>query len=75
MLNNISPVTHEIERRLTIRKRRSGGREILTSSPFRIKLEGKREAEIEKADQQRKRKETRGKNHGRPKVTTPGKDD
>jgi hypothetical protein len=73
MLNNISPVPHEIERRLTIRKRCSVGCEILTSSPFRIKLEEKREAKIEKADQQRKRKETRGKNQGRREVTTPGK--
>jgi hypothetical protein len=61
MLNKISPVPHEAERRLTIRKRRSDGREILTSSPFKIKLEGKREAKTDKADQQR-RKETCGKN-------------
>jgi hypothetical protein len=42
MLNKISPVPHEAERRLTIIERRSEGREILASSPFKIKLEKKR---------------------------------
>jgi hypothetical protein len=42
MLNKISPFTHEAERRLTIRKRCSDGSEILTSSPFKIKLEEKK---------------------------------
>jgi hypothetical protein len=62
MLNKISPVPHEPEHRLTIRKHRSDGRKILTSSPFKVKLEEKRQAKIDKADQQRKRKETRGRN-------------
>jgi hypothetical protein len=62
MLNKIPPVPHEAERRLTIRKCRSEGREILTSSPFKIKLEETRQAEVNKADQHRKKKETRGKN-------------
>jgi predicted DNA-binding protein YlxM (UPF0122 family) len=35
--------------------------EILTSNPLKIKLEEKRQAKVNKADQQRKRKETRGK--------------
>jgi hypothetical protein len=61
-LSKISPIPHATERRITIRKRRSGGREILASSPFKIKLEEKREAKIDKADQQRRRKETRGRN-------------
>jgi hypothetical protein len=35
---------------------------IPTSSPFKIKLEEKIQAKIDKADRQRKMKETRGKN-------------
>jgi hypothetical protein len=62
MLNKLSPGPHEAERRLTIRKRRSEGREILPSCPFKIKLEEKRQAKVNKADHQRKRKGTRGKN-------------
>jgi hypothetical protein len=54
-------VPHETERRLTIRKRRSGEREILTSSPFRINVEGKRDTKIDKADRQIRTKETGGK--------------
>jgi hypothetical protein len=61
MLNKISPTPHEAERRLRIRKRYSDGSEILTSSPFKIKL--KKKAELDKADGQRKTKETRGKNY------------
>jgi hypothetical protein len=62
MKNKIYSVPHENERRLTTRKRCSGGCEILTSSLFKIKLEEKRQTKIDKADQQRKRKETRGEN-------------
>ena len=63
MWNKIFPVPHEAERKLTIRKkRRSEAREILTSSPFKIKLEETRQVKVNKADQQRKRKETSGKN-------------
>jgi hypothetical protein len=57
----ISPLSDEAERRLTKRKC-SDGSEILTSSLFRVELEEKRQAKIDKAGQQRKRKETRGKN-------------
>jgi hypothetical protein len=62
MLNKFSPVPHKAERKIAIRKRRNDGIETLTSSPFVISLEEIRQANIEKADQQRKRKETRGKN-------------
>jgi hypothetical protein len=44
------------------KKSSSDGSEILTSSPFKIKAEKKRRAKIDNADQQRKRKENRGKN-------------
>jgi hypothetical protein len=62
MSNKIPPAPHETERRLTIRKHHSDGPKILTSSPFKIKLEEKRQAKIDKAEQHRKRKETCGKN-------------
>jgi hypothetical protein len=79
MLNKISPVPHEAECRLTVRKCCSDRSEILTSSPFKIKLGKKRQRKVDKADQQRKRKETRGKNFSnksqKTKVTTPVKDD
>jgi hypothetical protein len=51
MLKNISSFPHETERRLAIRKRSSDGSETLTSSPFKIKLQEKRQGKIGKADQ------------------------
>ena len=58
----IHPVPRGYESGLTIRKHRGDGNGILTSSPFKIKLEEKQTGEDDKADQQGKRKETRGKN-------------
>jgi hypothetical protein len=79
MLNKISPAPHEAERGLRIRKHYSDGSEILTSSPFKIKLKNKKQAKLHKADQQRKTKETHGKNclteSQKTEVTTAVKDD
>jgi hypothetical protein len=59
MPNRISPAPAGAESRLRTRKRRSDRSEILTSSSFTINLEERRQAKIDKSEQQR---EKRGRN-------------